>query len=149
MKPLLLALLLLGSTTAANPQSTIRDLSTDKASPERKAILDALRPTIAEDARTPVSFVVEYLKLQGTWAFFRGSTVKADGSEVAWERSAYADMVKEGMFDGSGTAALLQKIGGRWKVVTYALGPTDVAWACWWKEHKAPRGIFDLAEDCQ
>ena len=29
-----------------------------------------------------------------------------------------------------------------WQVVTYALGPTDVAWEGWDKEYHAPPGIF-------
>lgn len=136
--------------TAILAQTTPRDLSAARRSPDRKAILDALRPIVAKEAGTPVTFVVEHLKTQGAWAYMRGVTKRADGGEVAWGRSpGYAELTKEGMFDGPGTAALLKKTGGRWKVVTHVIGPTDVAWACWWKEYGAPRAIFDLAEDCR
>lgn len=80
----------------------------------------------------------------------RGFTKRADGGEVDWKRSpGYRDVVEDALFDGSGTAALLKKIKGRWTRAVYVVGPTDVPWVGWWKEYKAPRAIFDLAEDCQ
>ena len=125
------------------------NLTTVRKSPERKAILDALRPTISKEAGVPVSFVVEHLKVRGSWAFMRGITKAASGGDVRWVRSpAYAELVKDGLFDGGNTAALLRKVKGRWTRVVHIIGPTDVAWTCWWKEYGAPRAVFDLAEDC-
>jgi len=143
----LFALLMLSGGVRAQAPT---DLTKAAASPVRKAILDALRPRVAREAGVPVSFVVDHLKVQGAWAFMRGTTRAADGGEVPWARSpGYAELVKDGMFDGGGTAALLKKVGGRWTYVAHVIGPTDVAWACWWKEFGAPRAIFDLAEDCR
>jgi hypothetical protein len=50
------------------------------------------------------------------------------------------------MFDGDATAALLKKRDGKWKVLQFTIGPTDVPWGCWWKEFKAPKEIFSYVE---
>jgi hypothetical protein len=150
MKTFLLTLCIAALPTAVVAQSVPKDLTAARNSPERKAILAALRPTISREAGVPVTFVVEHLKVQNNWAFFRGITRAEAGGEVRWERSpAYKDLVKEGVFDGARTYALLKRVGGRWKRVVHVIGPTDVAWACWWKRYGAPRSIFDLAEDCR
>ncbi len=41
---------------------------------------------------------------------------------------------------------LLRKQRGKWRVVTHALGCTDVCYLDWWQMHKAPRDIFGLPE---
>ncbi len=149
MKHLLLAVCIATLPALLSAQTAPQDLSTARTSPDRKAILDALRPRLAQEAGVPVSFVVDHLKVQRGWAYFHGATKRADGGDVAWGRSfAYADMVKQGMFDGDGTSALFKKVSGHWKYVTHLIGPTDVGWSCWWKEYGAPRAIFDIAEDC-
>ena len=79
--------------------------------------------------------------VQGNWAFVSGEPTKPDGSEpdlkgTEWEGA-------EDLFDHN-FFGLLRKTGGRWKVVKYALGCTDVCYGEWWKEARAPRAIFDI-----
>jgi hypothetical protein len=150
MKYILNFLLIVALPSMLAAQSAPKNLTTARSSLERKAILNALRPKISKEAGVSVSFVVEHLKVQGAWAFMRGVTKTASGGEVTWSRSpGYALLVKDGLFDGDGTAALLKKVRGKWTRVAHVIGPTDVAWACWWKEYGAPRAIFDAAEDCR
>ncbi len=144
----LLSLLLLGLPFPGSGQ--LRDLSRPQAAPERKAVLDGLRKAIQKEVGVPVSFVVEVLRVDGSWAFFRGRTRNAAGGAINWSAvPAYRDAARAGLFDGDGTAALLHRKGAGWVVAAQAIGPTDVAWACWWKEYGAPRRVFDLAEDCR
>ena len=150
MRNLLLTLCVAFLPMVLTAQSSAKDLTTARSSTERKAILAALRPKLSKEAGVPVSFVVEHLKVQGGWAFLRGVTKTATGGDVRWDRSPEcAEVVKNGLFDGGATAALLKRVRGRWTSVVHIVGPTDVSWACWWKEYRAPRAIFDLAEDCR
>ncbi len=147
MRNLFFVAMLFLFTPAVRAQGKVRDLSTDRTSSTRKAILEALRGPVSSELKQPVSFVVEVLKTDGNWAFMRGKTVAANGGEIDFGRvPAYAQLVRDGLFDGGGTAALLRRQGNTWRYATHVIGPTDVAWACWWKEYKAPRAIFDLAE---
>ncbi|HVG38284.1 MAG TPA: hypothetical protein VM870_03285 [Pyrinomonadaceae bacterium] len=51
----------------------------EKGSPERKAILDAVRRKL----KTSTQFEVDHLKVSGRWAFFRGNAVVfTDGEKV-------------------------------------------------------------------
>lgn len=87
--------------------------------------------------------------MRAGFAFFSGQVKDTGGKDIDFRKTAYKDAVKEGMFDGDGTTALLKKSGSKWKVLAYAVGPTDVPWGCWWKEFKAPKDIFDYAEICE
>ena len=128
----------------------VQDLTTKTTDSKCAAILEVLRAGVMKAVGQDVKFVVSWMKVSQGFAFFRGNTRSATGGQLPWERiPAYRDMVADGLFDGDGTSALLKLTGGKWMLVTYVIGPTDVAWACWWKEYRAPRAIFDLAEDCQ
>lgn len=115
----------------------------DKGSPERKAILDALRVPVERDLKQKIVFVTDTLRVQGNWAFASGRPTRLDGSRPDLSNTAWKD--DEGMFDDN-FFGLLQKRGGRWRVVTHALGCTDVCYAEWWRMHKAPKAIFPYAE---
>ena len=112
-----------------------------KNSPERAAILGALRAPVAKELKQPVSFVASGFKVQGNWAFFSGEARNAKGGAVNWKITEYQENIDDGVFD-NGVFALLKKSGGRWRVVTYAIGCTDVCYLGWDKEFKAPPAIF-------
>lgn len=137
------------SCAVAYGQTAKQDLAKDLASPERKAILEVLKQALQPDLKQKPRMVVEVLTLKGGFAYFHGRVKDSTGKDIDFKKTVYKDAVKEGLFDGDGTAALLKKSGSKWKVLTYAVGPTDVAWACWWKEFKAPKDIFDYAESCE
>ena len=116
-----------------------------KGSPERKAILDALRIPVERDLKQKVVFVAENFKVQGNWAFIGGTPQNSSGGEPDYRRTQYADAVESGAFDNN-FFALLKKTAGKWKVTTYAIGCTDVCYTDWWRRYRAPKAIFPYTE---
>lgn len=114
-----------------------------KGSPERKAILDALRVPVERDLKQKIVFVTDTFNVQGSWAFVSGRPTKPDGSNPDLRGTAWEDA--EDMFDNN-FFGLLRKTGGKWKVTTYALGCTDVCYADWWRRYRAPKAIFPYTE---
>jgi len=115
----------------------------EKGSPERKAILDALRVPVERDLKQKIVFVTDDFKVQGSWAFVSGRPTKPDGSDPDLAGTAWEDA--EEMFDNN-FFGLLRKTSGKWRVVTHALGCTDVCYADWWRRYKAPKAIFPYTE---
>jgi hypothetical protein len=140
MKRILPLFLLLVATTATFSQSAY---TPDKGSPERKAILDALRVPVERDLKQKIVFVTDDLKVQGIWAFVSGRPTKPDGSSPNLAGTEWADA--EDLFDNN-FFGLLRKSGGKWRVVTHALGCTDVCYLDWWSRYKAPKAIFPHTE---
>lgn len=134
----ILFLLLLSSAAAAQAAYT-----PEKGSPERKAILDALRVPVERDLKQKIVFVADNLRVQGNWAFASGTPTRPDGSRPDLSKTAWKD--DEGMFDDN-FFGLLKKTGGKWRVVAHALGCTDVCYADWWRTYKAPKAIFPYTE---
>jgi len=117
----------------------------EKGSPERKAILDALRIPVERALKQKVVFVAENFKVQGSWAFVSGRPQNTGGGSPDYSRTEYADAVDSGAFDNN-FFALLKKTAGKWKVSTYAIGCTDVCYADWWSRFRAPKAIFPYTE---
>ncbi len=117
----------------------------EKGSPERKAILDALRVPVEKELKQKIVFVTDHFKVQGTWAFVSGTPQTADGGRPDYRNTEYWDAADSGAFDDN-FFALLRKIGGKWRVVTKAIGCTDVCYADWWSRYKAPKAIFPYTE---
>ena len=117
----------------------------DKGSPERKAILDALRIPVERDLKQKVVFVADNFRVQGTWAFVSGTPQNSSGGDPDYSKTKYADQVDSGAFDNN-FFALLRKTGGRWKVTHYLIGCTDVCYLDWWSRYKAPKAIFPHTE---
>jgi hypothetical protein len=111
-------------------------------SPERKALMDALRVPVTVDLKQPVIFKVDRLKVLDRWAFVGGAPLKPDGGEVNYRGTRYQELIDEGAFDG-GIFALLRKTKGEWTVVRYAIGATDVPYVDWPRETGAPAVIFE------
>ena len=133
-----ITLVLIAAAVAASAQSVY---TPDKGSPERKAILDALRVPVERDLKQKIVFISEKFNIQGTWAFLSGRPTKPDGSDPDLKNTAWDGA--EDAFDHN-YFALLKKTGGKWKVVKYAIGCTDVCYGEWWKEARAPKTIFDM-----
>jgi hypothetical protein len=146
---LLLASLLAGPIVpAAEPTAPIAAIqgaarNIPVGDPLRRPLLDALRPAIQDDLGQPVQFMVDRLKVQGDWAFYAGSVQRPDGRAIDFARTRYAAEIEEGFFDGPTTYALLRRNGQGWRVVTFVIGPTDVAYMGWTEEHGAPASLFE------
>ncbi len=133
---LLLILFAICFSTLASAQAVY---TPENGSAERKAILAALRVPVEKDLKQKIIFVVGDFKSNGNWAFIGGSPKRPDGGEPD---------VRGTMFEEYGDAydhnffGLLRKTGGKWRVVTYAIGCTDVCWLDWDSQYKAPKAIF-------
>jgi hypothetical protein len=138
-----LALALL-SAPAARGQGPARTPAAGSA--ERKAILDALRAPVEKELKRKVVFKVDGLKAQGGWAFVRGVPQQPGGRAMDYRGTPYEEAIREGIFD-DWFCALLRRERGRWRVVTYNIGATDVVYSNWPEQHGAPRALFDLPEE--
>lgn len=119
--------------------------SPGKGSAERTAILNALRAPVEKELKQKIQFSIQTIKTQGNWAFVNGEPQNAAGGQPNYKNTAYQDAIENGAFDNN-FQALLKKSGGKWKVVTYAIGCTDVCWLGWDEQFKAPKAIFPNAE---
>jgi hypothetical protein len=149
---LLLALGALAITGAGEPQraakagiAAARDIGA--SDPLRRTLLDMLRPTIERDVGQKVQFVVRVLRVQGPWAFAHVVPQTKAGAPIDYRRTRYAELIREGMFDGPDTFALLELRKGRWALRAFVTGPTDVTYAGWQEEFGAPNALFGLPEE--
>ncbi len=131
---MLLSIVFLAATVSAQA------IYTPKAdSAERKAILDALRTPVERDFKQKIVFVVGDFSSNGSWAFIGGSPQKPGGGNpdlAGTKFEGYGDAYDHNFF------GLLRKTGGKWRVVTYAIGCTDVCWLDWDSQYNAPKSIF-------
>jgi len=95
------------------------------ASPQRKAVLDALRPPVEAKIGRSVEFVVQVLRVEDGWAFVMADPQRKSGKPIDGNR--YFDDFDN--MDGLRVDAVLQLKGGRWRIVDLAIGATDV-WYC-------------------
>ncbi len=131
-----LALLLVTNTLSQNAAYTPK-----QGSPERNAIMDALRKPVEAKLKQKVIFAVSHLKVQDGWAFLYGTPQQPGGKPIDYSITPFKEEYKEGVFDNN-FAALLRKKGDQWQVVALNIGATDVVWEDWDKQYKAPSAIF-------
>jgi hypothetical protein len=115
----------------------------ESGSAERKAILAALRVPIERDFKQKIVFVVDTFNSNGSWAYIGGYPQKPGGGNPDLAGTKFAE--HEGAYDNN-FFGLLRKTGGKWRVVKYAVGCTDVCWLDWVGRHRAPRSIFPATE---
>jgi hypothetical protein len=116
-----------------------------EGSVERKAILDTLRKPVEKELKQKIKFVIETLRVQGSWSFVGGVPQSENGSWPDYRATKYQEAIDYEMFDNN-IFALLKNTEGEWKVVTYSIGCTDVCYAGWWGDYKTPRGIFPYTD---
>jgi hypothetical protein len=103
MKNKVAALLCAFSITASSLAFAADPYTPKPGSPERKAILDAMRVVVKRMSGLDVVFVVPYLKVDQGWAWIHTLPQSRDG------RSHYEDV-----------SALLHKRQGKWKMADIA-----------------------------
>jgi hypothetical protein len=121
--------------------TAVAQYTPEKGSLERKAITDALRVPVEKKLKQKVVFNVDHLMVQDDWAFMLGAPRKPNGEKPDYSKTSYAEAQRLGMFDDN-ISALLHKVRGRWTVVKYVIGATDVVYLEWDKHYHAPSGIF-------
>lgn len=111
-----------------------------KGSAERTAILDAVRFPLQAAINENVIFVVDHMKVEGTWAFLIATPKTKSGGQIDYRGTKFAADAQEA---DELTVALLRKTGGKWVSVTHGYFTTDVWWDGLWKEYPGcPRSIF-------
>jgi hypothetical protein len=135
------------SASASGGMSASPKLHTPAAgTPERKAILDALRVKMQSDLGQKVIFNVDHLAVKDGFAFVKADPRTPAGGKIDYRKTRYKKLVEQGVFDGGGVIALLRLKQGEWKIVRVVVGPTDVPYGRWWSEFGAPKAIFDYVE---
>ena len=130
--PLLLNPPLLAQMQPATPE---------RGGAERKAIIDALRLPVRKQLGKEVIFKIDHLKTQNGWAFLRGVPQQPDGTAMDYKGTIYQQRITDGVFD-NWICALLRKQNGKWRVVNFVIGATDVVYEGWDAKYKAPSAIF-------
>jgi hypothetical protein len=133
---LLAAILIVASMTPLGAQT-----SPQRGSPERTALLDALRPTLVKEIGGPIEFIVTTMRVMEPWAYLHVKPTRPGGTRIDWSRTKFREDMKQG-FMSEGTMALLRREGSGWKIVEVAVGPSDVAWDGWTEQHRVPRKLF-------
>jgi len=110
-------------------------------SAERRGIAEALRAPVEKELKQKVVFKIEHLKVSGGWAFLRGVPQRPGGGKVDYSATPYQQRIEDGVFD-DWICALLRKRAGKWQVVKYVIGATDVVYEGWDEEYQAPSAIF-------
>ena len=113
----------------------------EKGSAERAAIFNTLRAPIEKKLKQKVQFAGQTFKVQGNWAFIFGDLQNSSGGRPNYKGTEYQEAIDNGAFD-SNFQVLLRKQNGKWKVVTYLIGCTDVCYLSWADDYKAPKAIF-------
>lgn len=115
----------------------------EKGSAEREMIFNALRVPVEKELKQKIQFVADTFNVQGNWAFIFGDLQNQSGGKPDYKGTKYQEAIDHGMF-GDNIQALLKKQNGKWRVVKYQIGCTDVCWLSWANDYKAPKAIFKL-----
>ena len=129
-----LASLVLHSYSAETPKP---------GSPDRKAILDALRVPVQKEIGFPVVFRISHLKIKDNWAFLKGQPRTKDDKPIDYSKTS---LDEEARTADELLVAVLKKTDGRWRVVEHAIFTTDVWWHGIHERLGAPAEIFDYSD---
>ncbi len=117
----------------------------ERGSAERAAILNALRAPVERELKQKVIFNLDHFRVTGNWAFLSGDPQTPSGGQPDYSGTPYQEAKDADMFDNN-FFALLNKRAGKWRVVTYAIGCTDVCYLDWVDKHKAPKSVYPYSE---
>ncbi len=133
----LLALLSLGTLSLAQA----RPYTPSPGTAERAGIANGLRVPVQRELEQPVIFKFNTLKVENGWAFANAEPLKPNGRELTYWGKDQQAAGDEASWGGT-IQALLRKRNGRWRVVTYVIGVSDVEWFDWDKRYGAPTAIL-------
>jgi hypothetical protein len=142
MKYFSILLLIVTAAMSAAAQSVY---TPEKGSTERKAILDALRVPVERELKQKIVFAANTFNVLGSWTFIFGTIQTPEGGQPDFSRTRYAEAQREGFFDNN-FQALIKKTAGKWTVVKFQIGCTDVCYTEWWRQYRAPKAIFPYTE---
>lgn len=109
----------------------------------RKAVLDALRPSIEKDLKQKVIFKVETIRVYDGWAFVKAQPLTPKSKPIDFKKTHHKQRIEDGVFDGDVIYALLKLKSKVWKVADFVIGPTDVYWSNWTgPPYSAPKEVL-------
>lgn len=114
-------------------------------SPDRKAIMNAVRPLVEKKVKQRVVFKVNVLRVSKGYAFMNAQPIQPNGKPVDYRKTIYWEDIQNGAFDDQ-VLVLLKKSGSKWKVLEWSLGATDWPVEEWLRKHKgAPKNVVGYA----
>ncbi len=122
------AFLFVAATPSVSQAAALGQSATAPAAPgsaQRRAILDALRPSIETQIGSDVEFVVREIRVVRGWALVIADPQRRGGRAIDGHR--YFPYFDE--MGGLTVTALLRYQNRRWNLVEQAIGATDV-WFC-------------------
>ena len=112
----------------------------------KKAALEALNAPVSKKLTLPTQLEVGDYQTHANYAFVVASVRQSNGSPVDFNKTPFKSAYANGVFT-DGVFGLLKYDNGRWKVIEYSLGATDMPFGCWWKVHKVPKALFSNYKD--
>ena len=126
--------MLAASAAMAEPREVPR------GDPERRALLDTVRPAVEVDVQGAVEFTVDRLAIEDGWAVFFGAMQHPGGLPIDCAATRYARDCD--FMDGFSVFALLKDEGRRWRLVDLGVGPTDAFFTGWPEAYGAPCSLI-------
>lgn len=115
---------------------TIVDLTSERASPDRRNILDAARPIAERELNQKVKFIVRTLQTDGHWAIALLVPVTPESKSIDWSGTRFAADNANRKLNGW-LEVLLKKEKQKWEVVDFHIGKwNEDNFSIW--EHKYP-----------
>lgn len=109
-------------------------VSPAQGTPERKAILDALRPKLEAELKASLVFVVSDIRASGEWAFVMAQPQRKDGKKLDGQK-IYGEHWEH--MDGFKLTAVLRKKANQWTLLEHYVGSTDVWWQTYCEQKSA------------
>ena len=137
-----LSLSALSSTAIAQVRAIAR------GDPERKQIMDAMRPVAELELGTSIEFVVRTLNLSGNYAYAEVEAQRTGGAHIDIAKTPFGRSNADSLdfIDCCHIESILQKRNGSWVVIERTAYATDYGMSEDWCR-KMPRGFFGRA--CQ
>lgn len=107
----------------------------------RKDLLNVAREPVEADLGRDIVFVVSVLRTDGHWAYLQGVPHNPDGSRINWATTRFAREMQQGVMSDV-AMVLMRKLDGRWGVLDYIFGPTDVYWLNWANAYELDEALF-------
>lgn len=115
-----------------------------RGDPDRRLLLDAIRPTLMRTTEGNIRFTVRELRRFGEFAYGILQPRRPDGEgAIDWSATTYRERAASARFDNGATHVLWRRLAGGWKVEEYAVGPTDPVWILWQRQYQLPRVLFE------
>ena len=112
--------------------------------PDYAPLVEAGSAPLRDALGDRVALRVDKLDRSGAWAFLQGTLQSPDGGRPDYAQTRYAERAAQGGMSDAYVVLLKHEDDGAWRVIDHALGPSDLAWLPWPREHGAPPALLGL-----